>query len=433
MTDRKIFSSSEEILAELIRQAEESDEGSLDFSENPSETEDEILSNIDAEDIFDCDDEGDDQSDMEDKEYELGKDEETIWTNVPFRSKFARTSSSNIITHLPGPRGEAREIVDEDKLFSLYITDEMIENIVHFTNDEMERSRIKYTNTDLPFLRPTNVIETKALIGLLYMSGVLKNTGLNQNDMFSELYGPPIFRSTMPKKRFQFLLQNLRFDDKRTRNLRKADKFAPFRKIWDVFIANCLKYFSPSEYLTVDETLLSFRGRCPFKMFIPSKPDKYGLKIISICDARTFYFISGIPYVGREQNKKKGDLSFPTQYVLRLTESVAGSNRNVTCDNWFTSYELAEELSKKKLTLVGTLRKNKRETPPSMLLPARPGTSKFMYQDNKTLVSYNPKKNKKVLLLSSMHDQGIINTAAQKPEIVEFYNLTKGGVDVWTN
>lgn len=74
--------------------------------------------------------------------------------------------------------------------------------------------------------------------------------------------------------------------------------------------------------LTVDETLLSFRDRFSFKMFIPSKPDKYGLKIISLSDARTFYLISGIPYVGKEGNKKKGDLNLPTQYVLTLTESV---------------------------------------------------------------------------------------------------------------
>lgn len=156
----------------------------------------------------------------------------------------------------------------------------------------------------------------------------------------------------------------MRFDDKNTRNQQKSsDKFAAFREIWDMFIQHCLKYYTPSEYLTVDETLLSFRGRCPFKMFIPSKPDKYGLKIISLCDARTFYFISGIPYVGKQGKKKKGDLNLPTQYILTLSESVRNSNRNVTTDNWFTSCELAEELTKRKLTFVGTLRKKqKRDT-----------------------------------------------------------------------
>lgn len=95
-------------------------------------------------------------------------------------------------------------------------------------------------------------------------------------------------------------------------------------------------------------------------MFIPSKPDKYGLKIILLCDARTFYLISGIPDVEKGGNKKKGDLNLLTQYVLTLTESVRNSNRNVITDNnWFTSCELAEELTERKLTLVGALRKNK--------------------------------------------------------------------------
>lgn len=35
-----------------------------------------------------------------------------------------------------------------------------------------------------------------------------------------------------------------------------------------------------------------------------------------------------------------------------------------------------------------------------------------------------------VLLLSSMHFNGEINQETKKPEVIEFYNMTKGGVDV---
>ncbi|KAL4098870.1 hypothetical protein QTP88_023388 [Uroleucon formosanum] len=113
----------------------------------------------------------------------------------------------------------------------------------------------------------------------------------------------------------------------------------------------CKNNYTPSEYVTVDETLLSFPGRCPFKMYLPAKPDKYGLKIISICDAKTFYFYGGIPYIGKE-TRNPNDLLIPTQYVLNLMEPIMGTNRNVTTDNWFTSIELAEQLRVKKLTLV---------------------------------------------------------------------------------
>ena len=48
-----------------------------------------------------------------------------------------------------------------------------------------------------------------------------------------------------------------------------------------------MKYYEPSTYATFDEQLLSFRGRCAFKIYMPKKPDKYGLKIVSINDAET--------------------------------------------------------------------------------------------------------------------------------------------------
>lgn len=49
------------------------------------------------------------------------------------------------------------------------------------------------------------------------------------------------------------------------------------------------------------------------------------------------------------------------------------------------------------------------------------------------ITSYVHRKNKNVVLVSSMHDQGVIDTDSgdqNKPEIITFYNSTKGGVDV---
>ncbi|XP_026486439.1 piggyBac transposable element-derived protein 4-like [Vanessa tameamea] len=102
-------------------------------------------------------------------------------------------------------------------------------------------------------------------------------------------------------------------------------------------------------------------------------------------------------------------------------------------DNWFTSVPLAAELLKPpyKFTVVGTLRSNKREIPKEMVNTRnRPvGTSIFGFDKEMTLVSYKPKTNKIVYLLSTTHDQPSINANSKKPEIIEFYNSTKGAVD----
>lgn len=90
---------------------------------------------------------------------------------------------------------------------------------------------------------------------------------------------------------------------------------------------------------------------------------------------------------------------------------------------------------KKKITVVGTLRKNKREIPPEFVNINKRviNSSLFAFTKDMILVSYVPKKGKNVLLLSTMHDNADIdveNGNRHKPEIISFYNKTKGGVDV---
>jgi hypothetical protein len=42
----------------------------------------------------------------------------------------------------------------------------------------------------------------------------------------------------------------------------------------------------PSYYLCIDETLYEFRGACSFRQFIPSKPARYGIKILCLVNVK---------------------------------------------------------------------------------------------------------------------------------------------------
>jgi hypothetical protein len=53
----------------------------------------------------------------------------------------------------------------------------------------------------------------------------------------------------------------------------------------------------------------------------------------------------------------------------------------------------------------------------------------FVFKHNKTLVSFTPKKGKTVMLPSTVHVDKAVSEQVKKPEIIHFYNLTKGGVD----
>ncbi|KAF2887804.1 hypothetical protein ILUMI_18369 [Ignelater luminosus] len=147
-----------------------------------------------------------------------------------------------------------------------------------------------------------------------------------------------------------------------------------------------------------------------------------------LCDSKTFYMRNAIPYVGEEE--RKSFLPIPTQYVLKLTEPLHGTNRNVTVDNWFTSVPLAIKLLNHGLTLVGTLRHNKPEIPPEFLKKKFefPSTM-FAFDNTKTIVSHFPKK--LILFLSTMNNDKAIDKRTKKPKVNLLYNLIKGGIDTF--
>ena len=97
--------------------------------------------------------------------------------------------------------------------------------------------------------------------------------------LFSPVDGNPLLRAAFSMKRFSDLLNHIHFDNKDTRSIRRArDILAPIRDVWDTFLNNLAKFYVPIENITVDEQLVGFRIWCKFIQYMPSKPDKYGIK-----------------------------------------------------------------------------------------------------------------------------------------------------------
>lgn len=369
-----------------------------------------------------------------DKRVMLGKDMTSKWFQEPPPPN-VRTRQHNIVSERPGVKPYAASADSPHECFKLFIDDNIIDIIVKNTNIYIQKHRSNFSRER--DAQDTNKMEISALIGTLIVAGLLKSSRVNVQDMW-DTNGLGIERliATMSYNRFAFLLRCLRFDDINDRHVRrKEDKLAAIRQIFDIFVGNCKRSFTPSEYLTIDEKLEAFRGRCSFRQYIPNKPAKYGIKIFAVVDATNFYACNLEVYVGKQEEGKFKVSNKPHDLVLRMVSPYSGSGRNITMDNWFTSVALAESLLiDNKITMTGTIRKNKRELPPEFINTRKREvkSSIFGFQSNKTIVSYVPKKGKNVILLSTLHSDKKIdgNTAEKmKPEIITFYNKTKGGVD----
>ncbi|XP_033228146.1 uncharacterized protein LOC117179985 [Belonocnema kinseyi] len=328
---------------------------------------------------------------------------------------------------LPSGKDAAKNVQTPLEAWSLMFNDNMLETIVLHTNEEIDRKLLALPPAT--FSHRTDLFELKAFIGLLYFGGIQKNNHSRTDELWNPTFGYNLYRAVMSEHRFAFLSACLRFDDKNTRREREQQHgLAPIKELWDSFIKNCKFFYSPSAFVTIDKQLLPFRGRFKSRVYDAKKPDKYGIKIVMCNDVQTSYMINAEPYVGKIVTNQ----AMPTYYAEKLTETMHGTARNVTCDNWFTSVNLVKEMEEKySISVVGALRKNKPEVPRSFVSTASAGTSRFAYADGITLVSYCPKKNKVVLLLSTYHKCGKIDVETQKPEAVVFYNKTKGGTDTF--
>ncbi|KAL6465104.1 hypothetical protein MHYP_G00252370 [Metynnis hypsauchen] len=234
-----------------------------------------------------------------------------------------------------------------------------------------------------------------AYIGVLLLAGVYRSSNEATDSLWDASTGRNIFRATMSLQTFQMISRVLRFDNRDTRA--KSDKLAPIRDVWEKWVQLLPLMFNPGLEVTVDERFLPFRGKCPFRQYMPSKPGKYGIKIWAACDAKNSYAWNLQIYTGKSTSGIP-EIQQGKRVVLATTTGLQG--HNITCDNFFTSYDLGQELLRRKLTM----------TPP--------------------LLFHTVQKNDNVILMSPLHKEAAVSSGSdKKPIIILDYNKNKRGVD----
>ena len=149
----------------------------------------------------------------------------------------------------------------------------------------------------------------------------------------------------------------------------RTDKLALIRDIWERWVQLLPLMFNPGPEVTVDELLVPFPRKCPFRQYMPSKPGKYGINIWAACDAKNSY-------------------AWNLQIYLRKWEK-SRKTRGLQYDYWTagSQYHLSAMTLDKNLPWWA--QKNKPELPAEVLQvkDRAPLSSKFAFTDT-TVVSY---------------------------------------------
>lgn len=59
-------------------------------------------------------------------------------------------------------------------------------------------------------------------------------------------------------------------------------------------------FYTPGNFVAVDESTISFKGKVSFRVYNPHKPVKFGLKVFVVSDSNNGYIFDFIPYFVKE-------------------------------------------------------------------------------------------------------------------------------------
>ena len=273
---------------------------------------------------------------------------------------------------------------------------------------------------------------------------------------------------------FNSFSRMIRFDNRELRLEQFIpDKLAPIRDVWEKWSERLRCLYNPGSEVTFAERLIPFRGklqfqclsckvlftvkysalihfvllstmtliktihlyfclsegRCHFRQYLPRKPIRCGVEIWTVCDSQSSYAWNMQVY----REKAASGASEKTRdrrVLLVMAKGLRG--RYITCSRVFTSYELGQQLLKRKMTVVGEVIKNKPKLPTAVLSTKGRvvSSSKFAFTPTTALISYCLKRNRSVFHLNTLHKNADVRGHEDgKPAIIMDYNRNKGGVE----
>ena len=361
---------------------------------------------------------------------------------------------------LPGLTINPYDITSPLSVLHLFLSNEEVENFVKFTNEYAEmlinnpdiQERVAENDrTIFKTWKDTNVDELWMYIGVVLLMGIIKKPEYDMYWTNDPIYSTPIFTRLMSRTRFKELRKMIHFSD--SINFDPNDALLKLRYLIDTLNTRFATTYIPEQNVCIDEYLSLWKGRLSFKIYIPSKRERYGIKIYMNCESLTGYLLGFIIYTGSETNyKDAGDMVLPKNFdeyktpsrvVMSLMAPYINQGYVVTLDNLYSSPELAEILFSHQIDSFGTLRK-KAGLPHDFWnwKPIKGDEPEKRFQDDVMVLRWNDvtktKTTKIVSMLSTVHtgeliDSGKVNRSTKlpvmKPDVIVDYNKTMGGVD----
>ena len=128
----------------------------------------------------------------------------------------------------------------------------------------------------------------KAFVGLTLSMGILHLPHRQNYWRKTKWVYETRFSQVMSRDRFDCIWRYFHLQDN-TVQPAESDPLWKLRWYIDHLVKNFKDTYIPNEHVTVDESMVKFKGRLAFRQYLPSKPTKWGVKVWSLCESSTGY------------------------------------------------------------------------------------------------------------------------------------------------
>lgn len=349
------------------------------------------------------------------------------WTEVAQDPPdFPFTQTPTLIN--PVPNGSLAE------LFELFVTPELIDMMVTETNRyaaaEINKERPLRRHSRLNDWRDTNAVEMRKFLALLLHMGPVSLPTIEHYWSTNNLYKNTLFGSIMSRNRFQLLLRFWHFTD--NANADATDRLYKLRPVLEHFNHTMDRIYYPRKELSIDESMVLWRGRLVFRQYIKNKRHKYGIKLYELCESRGLVLRIRV-YTGTAIDDDM-NMGQSGAIVMKLLDGFLDKGHVVFTDNYYNSVGLVKRLTNRSTYICGTLRFDRKENPKEVV-SKKLKKGEHAWKRSESVVVCKWKDKRDVLTISNMHRVEMINVVNRrqqmsiKPNIVQDYNDGMSGVD----
>ena len=252
----------------------------------------------------------------------------------------------------------------------------------------------------------------------------------------------PFFSRILSRDRFELIFWLLHVGRPVPGSQRKIDKVKSFL---NVLLTKFHSSYDMGCNISVDETMVGFRGKFASKQYMPKKPQKWGIKAFTLADSSTGYINNILMYMGSKTLESASSTFFhlpqPARVVMELMEPYLGRGHHFFTDRYYTSVQMAKALYDHQTVFTGVSNKSRTELPDEIRqLQRMQGGEVFAYRFSELLaLAWQAEKRKTpVIMLSTQASAEIVTVQpsnthlppSNKPAVINLYNHNMNGVDL---